>query len=38
VLFFDEASRVALAAVALLSGWEVATGLRALMSQRDRAH
>ena len=30
VLFFDEASRLALAAVALLSGWEVATALRAL--------
>lgn len=30
VFFFDEASPVALAAVALLSGWEVATALRAL--------
>src|SRR5262245_47438533 len=30
VLFFNEASRVALAAVALLSGWEIATALRAL--------
>jgi len=30
VVFFDEASRLALAAVALLSGWEVATALRAL--------
>jgi hypothetical protein len=30
VLFFDEASRVALAAVALLSAWEVATAARAL--------
>ena len=30
VLFFDEASRVALAAVALLSGWELATAVRAL--------
>ena len=29
VLFFDEASRVALAAVALLSGWELATAVRA---------
>lgn len=29
VLFFNEASRVALAAVALLSGWELATALRA---------
>ncbi|MDF2775635.1 MAG: hypothetical protein K0S86_5136 [Geminicoccaceae bacterium] len=28
VLFFNEASRVALAAVALLSGWELATALR----------
>lgn len=32
VLFFNEASRVALAAVALLSGWELATALRALRS------
>jgi hypothetical protein len=30
VIFFDEASRVALAAVALLSGWELATAVRAL--------
>lgn len=30
VIFFDEASRIALAAVALLSGWELATALRAL--------
>jgi hypothetical protein len=30
VLFFDEASRVALAAVALLSGWELATAVRVL--------
>jgi hypothetical protein len=30
VLFFDEASRFALAAVALLSGWEVATALLSL--------
>lgn len=30
VLFFDEASRLALAAVALLSGWEVATALLSL--------
>jgi hypothetical protein len=30
VFFFDEASRVALAAVALLSGWEIATAVRAL--------
>lgn len=29
VLFFNEASRVALAAVALLSGWELATAIRA---------
>jgi len=32
VFFFDEASRLALAAVALLSGWEVATALLALRS------
>jgi len=31
VLFFDEASRLVLAAVALLSGWEVATAIRALL-------
>lgn len=30
VIFFNEASRVALAAVALLSGWELATAVRAL--------
>jgi hypothetical protein len=30
VIFFDEASRFALAAVALLSGWELATAVRAL--------
>jgi hypothetical protein len=30
VLFFDEASRLVLAAVALLSGWEVATALLSL--------
>jgi hypothetical protein len=30
VIFFDEASPFALAAVALLSGWQVATGVRAL--------
>lgn len=30
VFFFDEASRLALAAVSLLSGWEVATALLAL--------
>ena len=30
VFFFDEASRLALAAVALLSGWEIATAVRAL--------
>lgn len=33
--FFDEASRFALAAVALLSGWEVATALLALRGQRS---
>jgi len=32
VIFFNEASRVALAAVALLSGWELATALLALRS------
>ena len=35
VLFFDEASRLALLAVALLSGWQVATGVRALLAARD---
>jgi hypothetical protein len=30
VIFFDEASPLTLAAVALLSGWQVATGVRAL--------
>ena len=30
VLFFDEASRFALAAVGLLSGWEVATAVLAM--------
>lgn len=34
VLFFNEASRVALAAVALLSGWELATALRAFRLER----
>jgi hypothetical protein len=39
VLFFDEASRMVLAAVALLSGWEVATAIRALVltTAADRA-
>jgi hypothetical protein len=32
VIFFNEASRVALAAVALLSGWELATAILALRS------
>jgi hypothetical protein len=36
VFFFDEASRAALAAVALLSGWEVATGVRALLFARQQ--
>src|SRR5919206_2311241 len=36
VLFFNEASRLALAAVALLSGWQVATALLALASARAR--
>lgn len=35
VLFFDEASRIALAAVALLSGWELATAVLALRSPRQ---
>ena len=35
VFFFDEASRLALAAVALLSGWEVATGVLALTSNAN---
>jgi hypothetical protein len=35
VFFFDEASRLALAAVALLSGWEVATALLALRSNGE---
>jgi hypothetical protein len=35
VLFFDEASRLVLAAVALLSGWEVATAVLSL--RRDPA-
>jgi hypothetical protein len=30
VIFFNEASRIALAAVALLSGWELATAILAL--------
>lgn len=34
VLFFNEASRVALAAVALLSGWQLVTGFRALTGTR----
>jgi hypothetical protein len=34
VFFFDEASRFALAAVALLSGWEVATAVLALVGRR----
>lgn len=34
VLFFDEASRAVLAAVAVLSGWQVATGVRALRAPR----
>jgi hypothetical protein len=35
VLFFNEASRIALAAVALLSGWELATAILALRSPRQ---
>ena len=37
VLFFDEASRVALAAVALLSGWEIATALRTLSKRAPQS-
>jgi len=37
VFFFDEASRFALAAVALLSGWEVATAVLSLRSADDFA-
>jgi hypothetical protein len=37
VLFFNEASRIALAAVALLSGWELATAVRALRGRRVSA-
>jgi hypothetical protein len=37
VFFFDEASRLALAAVALLSGWEIATAVRALLPRRETA-
>ena len=36
VLFFNEASRVALAAVALLSGWELATAVRVLRAPSPR--
>src|ERR687886_70909 len=35
VLFFNEASRLALAAVALLSGWQIATALWAIRSARE---
>ena len=35
VLFFDEASRFALAAVGLLSGWEVATAMLLLVRRRS---
>lgn len=34
VLFFEESSRAALAAVAVLSGWQVATAVRALREAR----
>lgn len=37
VLFFDESSRLALAAVALLTAWEVATAVRALLSTPPEA-
>jgi hypothetical protein len=37
VIFFNEASRIAVAAVALLMAWELATALRALASPRAPA-
>ena len=37
VLFFEESSRIALAAVALLSGWQVITALRAITLSVRRA-
>jgi hypothetical protein len=37
VLFFSEASRLVLGAVALLSGWQVVTAVRALRSPRSPA-
>ena len=37
VFFFNEASRIALAAVALLSGWELATAVLALRAPRQDA-
>jgi hypothetical protein len=37
VFFFDEASRLALAAVTLLSAWEVATAMRALLAARPES-
>jgi hypothetical protein len=35
VIFFNEASRLALAAIALLSGWQIATALRTLLERGD---
>jgi hypothetical protein len=35
-IFFPESSRIALAAIALLSGWQVVTGARALALSRKR--
>ena len=35
-IFFQESSRIALAAIALLSGWQVVTGVRALALSRQR--
>lgn len=35
VLFFDETSRFILAAVAMLSAWQLATGIRALTDAAD---
>ena len=36
VVFFDESSRFALAAIALLSGWQIAAAVRGLRSVRNR--
>jgi hypothetical protein len=36
-IFFEESSRIALAAVALLSGWQVVTALRSLSLSLKRS-